>query len=77
MKKNYGGSGDKRFLDEAEALYNAGYRKQDEVLKAFVERLKEKYGKSCSEYYPLFIECTSEDLDELLKECITDEKENQ
>lgn len=52
----------------AKKLYNAGYHKQDEVLTEFAERLKEKYGKSCSEDYPLFIECTSEDLDELLKE---------
>lgn len=56
---------------------NKEQQKVDEALKDFVERLKEKYGKSCSEYYPLFIECTSEDLDESLKGCITDEKENQ
>lgn len=49
-------------------FYSAGYRKQDEVLTEFAERLKEKYGKSCNEYYLLFIEFTSEDLDELLKE---------
>ena len=39
-----------------------------EKLKQFAERLKEKYGKSCSEYYPMLIEMTSDDIDELLKE---------
>lgn len=47
---------------------NKEQQKVDEVLKDFAERLKEKYGKSCSEDYPLFIECTSEDIDKLLKE---------
>lgn len=37
-------------------------------LKQFAERLKEKYGKSCSEYYPILIEMTSDEIDELLKE---------
>ena len=31
VKKNYDGSGDKRFLDEARALYNNNYRKQEEA----------------------------------------------
>ena len=44
--------------------------KQD--VKDFAERLKEKYGKSCSEYYPLLLELTSEQLDETLKEFIND-----
>ena len=43
-----------------------------EALKQFAERLKEKYGKSCSEYYPLLLELTSEQLDETLKECINE-----
>lgn len=38
------------------------------AVKEFAERLKEKYGKSCSEYYPLLLELTSEQLDETLKE---------
>lgn len=41
-------------------------RKQ--AVKDFAEKLKEKYGKSCSEYYPILIEITSDDIDELLKE---------
>lgn len=56
----------------AEKLYNVGYRKQDKVLKDFAEKVKRKYGKSCSEDYPLLIECTSKDIDELLKEFINE-----
>ena len=68
----------------AESIYNAGYRKIDEncavitkdelkeykrqAVKEFAEKLKEKYGKSCSEYYPILIEITSKDIDDLLKE---------
>jgi hypothetical protein len=44
---------------------------RNEALKQFAERLKEKYGKSCSEYYPLLLELTSEQLDETLKEFTT------
>lgn len=44
----------------------------NDSLKQFAERLKEKYGKSCSEYYPMLIEMTSDDIDELLKECLND-----
>ncbi len=70
--------------DIAEGLYNAGYRKIDDdcavitkvelkqykaqAVKEFAEKLKNKYGKSCSEYYPMLIEITSDDIDELLKE---------
>ena len=45
---------------------------ETEKLKQFAERLKAKYGKSCSEYYPMLIEMTSDDIDELLKECLND-----
>ena len=45
---------------------------ETEKLKQFAEKLKEKYGKSCSEYYPMLIEMTSDDIDELLKECLND-----
>ena len=38
------------------------------AVKDFAEKLKEKYGKSCSEYYPILIEITSDDIDKLLKE---------
>lgn len=41
-------------------------------LKQFAEKLKEKYGQSCSEYYPLLLELTSEQLDETLNEFIND-----
>ena len=41
----------------------------NDSLKQFAEKLKAKYGKSCSEYYPMLIEMTSDDIDELLKEC--------
>lgn len=70
--------------DIAEGIYQAGYRKIDEncavitkselkeykrqAVKEFAEKLKEKYGKSCSEYYPILIEITSDGIDELLKE---------
>ena len=36
--------------------------------KEFADKLRNKYGKSCSEYYPELIELTSIELDELLKE---------
>lgn len=39
-----------------------------ETAKEFAEKLRNKYGKSCSEYYPELIELTSIELDELLKE---------
>ena len=45
-------------------------RECNDKLKQFAERLKEKYGKSCSEYYPLLLELTSEQLDETLKEYV-------
>ena len=49
--------------------YAAGIKNTyEEILPQFAERLKEKYGKSCSEYYPLLLELTSEQLDETLKE---------
>ena len=38
------------------------------AVQEFAEKLKNKYGKSCSEYYPMLIEITSDDIDELLKE---------
>lgn len=38
------------------------------AVKDFAEKLKEKYGKNCGEYYPILIEITSDDIDELLKE---------
>lgn len=41
---------------------------QTKTLKQFVKKVKEKYGKSCSEYYPILIEMTSDEIDELLKE---------
>ena len=41
-------------------------------IEEFAERLIEKYGKSCSEYYPLLLELTSEQLDETLKEFINE-----
>ena len=41
---------------------------QKKAVKEFAEKLKENYGKSCSEYYPMLIEMTSDDIDELLKE---------
>lgn len=40
-----------------------------ETAREFVKNIKQKYGKSCSEYYPfLLIECLSSELDELAKE---------
>lgn len=36
--------------------------------KDFAGKLRKKYGKSCSEFYPEFIEVTSEQLNNLLKE---------
>lgn len=36
-------------------------------LKQFAERLKEKCGKSCSEYYPTLIEIIYDDIDELCR----------
>ena len=70
--------------DIAEGLYNAGYRKIDDdcavitkdelkqykaqAVREFAEMLKNKYGKSCSEDYPMLIEMTSDEIEELLKE---------
>ena len=39
-----------------------------ETAKKFAERLKAKYGKSCSEYYPELITLNSEQLDEICEE---------
>lgn len=36
--------------------------------KDFAEKLRKKYGMSCSEFYPELIEVTSEQLNDLLKE---------
>ena len=47
---------------------NKKYSLFNSVRKEFAERIKEKYGQSCSEYYPVFIEMTSDDIDKLLKE---------
>lgn len=53
--------------------YNDGYESgKEDGMKEFAEKLKAKYGKSCSEYYPMLIEMTSDDIDELLKECLND-----
>lgn len=54
----------------AKSLYNAGYRKKSGLLIEFTEKLKEKYGNSCSEDYPLLIECTSEELDKVIEELL-------
>ena len=43
-------------------LYEKGYRKQSETVKEFAEKIVKKFGKSCSEYYPEFIEMTSMEL---------------
>ena len=49
--------------------YNDGYESgKEDGVKEFAEKVKAKYGKSCSEYYPMLIEMTSDDIDELLKE---------
>ncbi len=54
-------------VKEMNAMCNIDeHRKQ--AVKEFAEKLKVKYGKSCSEYYPILIEVTSDDIDELLKE---------
>lgn len=39
-----------------------------ETAKEIINEIKRKYGKSCSEYYPLLIEITSEELDDLAKQ---------
>ena len=38
------------------------------TIKETIDKIKEKYSKSCSEYFPLFIECLSSDLDEIAKQ---------
>ena len=66
---------------EENAFYSKGYADGikntyevviPEKLKKFAKMLKKKYGKSCSEYYPMLIEMTSDDIDETLKEFIND-----
>ena len=70
--------------DIAYGLYNAGYRKIDDAcavitkdelkqykaqaVREFAEMLKNKYGTSCSEEYPMLIEMASDKIEELLKE---------
>lgn len=39
-----------------------------ETAKEIINEIKRKYGKSCSEYYPLLIEITSEELDDIAKQ---------
>lgn len=40
-----------------------------ETAREIIKSIKQKYGKSCSEYYPfLLVECLSSELDELTKE---------
>ena len=39
-----------------------------ETVEKFAKALKDKYGKSASEYYPMLITLTSEDLEELAKQ---------
>lgn len=41
---------------------------EQQAIKEFAKRLYDKYGKSCSEYYPEIIELTHKELDDLLKE---------
>ena len=57
-------------LDEKTIEYFVKHNEQirKEAVIEFAEKLKENYGKSCSEYYPMLIEMTSDDIDELLKE---------
>ena len=52
----------------ADGIKNTYEAMLTQKLENFAERLKEKYGKSCSEYYPVLIEMTSDDIDETLKE---------
>jgi hypothetical protein len=67
LKENEGYHGSYRCaIDKIGELSAERYIKVEQ----FAERLKEKYGKSCSEYYPLLLELTSEQLDETLKEFI-------
>ena len=47
---------------------------EKEKLTNFVKMLKDKFGKSCSEYYPLLLEFTSEQLDETLEESLRNKK---
>ena len=54
-------------VKEMNAMCNI-YEQRKQAVKEFAQKLKNKYGKSCSEYYPILIEITSDDIDELLKE---------
>ena len=54
-------------VKEMNAMCNIDEQRKQAV-KEFAQKLKNKYGKSCSEYYPVLIEMTSDDIDELLKE---------
>lgn len=60
-----------RRLDEYVSCTLSAQEFDEEIKQAKIDvlnELKEKYGKSCSEYYPLLIELTSDDIDELIKE---------
>lgn len=61
----------KAWFEDREGVFLNGVREGElkcyKQLKQFAERLKEKYGKSCSEYYPILIEITSDDIDELCR----------
>ena len=67
----------KAWFEDREGMFwdgvGEGELKGYKQLKQFAEMLKEKYGKSCSEYYPLLLELTSEQLDETLKEMLGEE----
>jgi hypothetical protein len=60
--------------ETATALFKAGYRKQSETVKEFAEKIVKKFGKSCSEYYPEFIEMTSTELYYLAEQYGKEEK---
>lgn len=56
---------EKRFENNMKSVLEI---EKKQAVKEFAEKLRNKYGKSCSEYYPELIELTSIELDELLKE---------
>lgn len=62
QSKKLFGTNECALIEYAEVLDKAGYRKQSETAKEFAEKIVKKFGKSCSEYYPEFIEMTSVEL---------------
>lgn len=67
----------KKIVDRIPCGYELKDKTRKETAKEIINEIKRKYGKSCSEYYPLLIEITSEELDDLAKQFGVEELGNE